>query len=98
MRWVHVLMALSNWQNVSAGISSFYSRSSYQWDVFSRLIIQSLGQVFIVLDQMRNVDVAKVLLPKHILADLVATPVSVPCSYNAVLSVLPVYKCIINRK
>jgi len=44
-----------------------YDRYDIRW-----LIVQSLRQVLVVCDQVRNVDVAVVLLRQHVLSDLIS--------------------------
>lgn len=46
--------------------------SSHNRDELSGLIVQSIGQLFIVCDQVGDVDVAVVLLRQDVFADLVA--------------------------
>ncbi len=45
---------------------------TYQWDDLCRFLHQLVGKVFIVLDQVADVDVAVEFLQKRILAQLVS--------------------------
>lgn len=53
---------LRTWDDVSFKVSYEPIGQAYQWNVVARFVVNHLCQLFVILDKMRNVDVAKELI------------------------------------
>lgn len=73
MRWVHFLIAASNWWQGQALVVGWWW-ATYKRQYLSWLSVQSVGEFFVIRDDVSHIDVAIVLLDKHILPDLIPTP------------------------
>lgn len=76
MRWVQVRRAASNCHTVSMGAIVCSRRMiPYNRDVVGGLVVDLLRQLFVVLNQVRDVDVAKVLFRQNVVSDLITATV-----------------------
>lgn len=73
MRFVHCFRAASNYAVSALARRSPVRDISYKRDNLSGLGCKLVSQIFVVGDKMCNVNIAVVLLYKHVLADLVST-------------------------
>lgn len=71
MRCVHVFKADSNCFKVSLLLCQEPS-FTYQGNDLSRILMKFMGQLFIIGDEMGNVNIAVILLYEHILAYLIS--------------------------
>lgn len=73
MRCVHVFRAASNYAQLAQSASE-RARFSHQRNEFGGILCELVRQLLVVGDEVRDVNVAVVLLHKHVLANLISIP------------------------
>ena len=99
MRWVQVRRAASNCHTVSRGAIVCSRRMlPYNGDVVGGLVIDLLRQLFVVLNQVRDVDVAKVLFRQNVVSDLITAKVLAQPKEDQRYPYIPVNEGIVHGK